>query len=137
MTEDRERVMAWVAAYEEAWRAGDQDAVGRLFTEDARYLRSPYDDAPLVGHDAIRGFWDADDGATFTVTAEAVAAEARDAVVRLEVHYLEPERQEYRDLWVLRFARDGRVEHFEEWAYWPGKPYTAAATTGGQPSAAP
>ena len=32
--------------------------------------------------------------------------------------------QEYRDLWVLRFAADGRVEHFEEWAYWPDKPYT-------------
>ena len=32
--------------------------------------------------------------------------------------------QEYRDLWVLRFAEDGRVEHFEEWAYWPDKPYT-------------
>ena len=25
----------------------------------------------------------------------------------------------------MRFAADGRVENFEEWAYWPGKPYSA------------
>jgi len=35
--------------------------------------------------------------------------------------------QEYRDLWLLRFAADGRVEHFEEWVYWPDRPSTAAA----------
>ena len=32
--------------------------------------------------------------------------------------------QEYRDVWILRFAPDGRVDDFEEWAYWPDKPYT-------------
>lgn len=59
----------------------------------------------------------------FTVSAEPVAVEGSDAVVRVEVRYGDPLRQEYRDLWVLRFAEDGRVAHFEEWAYWPGKPY--------------
>jgi ketosteroid isomerase-like protein len=130
MTESRESVMSWVAAYEEAWRAGDLDAVGRLFTEGARYLRSPYDDDPLVGLDAIRGFWRADEGASFTVSADPVAVDGRDAVVRLEVRYTGSEEQEYRDLWVLRFASDGRVEHFEEWAYWPGRSYTAQAPDG-------
>jgi hypothetical protein len=24
------------------------------------------------------------------------------------------------------FTDDGRVRDFEEWAYWPGKPYTAS-----------
>ena len=47
-------------------------------------------------------------------------------MVRLEVRYGKPVRQEYRDLWVLRFAADGRVEDFEEW-YWPGKPNSADA----------
>jgi hypothetical protein len=46
-------------------------------------------------------------------------------VVRVEVRYGEPVRQEYLDLWVLRFDEDGRVEDFEEWAYWPDKPYAA------------
>ena len=44
----------------------------------------------------------------------------------LEVRYGDPVGQEYRDLWVLSFAGDGRVEEFEEWAYWPGKPFSAA-----------
>ncbi len=123
---DRESVRRWVAAYEDAWRAGDVDAIGRLFTPDARYARSPYDPEPLHGHEAIRGFWLVDDGATFTVTAEPLAVEGDVAVVRVEVRYLEPEAQEYGDLWVLRFAPDGRVADFEEWAYWPERPWTAS-----------
>ena len=35
-----ERVMQWVAAYERAWRDGDQAAVESLFTEGASYRRS-------------------------------------------------------------------------------------------------
>ena len=123
---DRDGVMTWVAHYERVWRDGDVDGVARLFTEDARYRRSPYEKSE-VGHAAIRAFWLADDGQPFTMTAEPVAVEGRNAVVRLEVRYGEPEPQDYRDLWVLRFADDGRVEDFEEWAYWPGKPYTAAS----------
>jgi ketosteroid isomerase-like protein len=121
---NRDDVMRWVTGYERAWRDGDREAVVRLFTEDARYRPSPYEE-PEVGHAAIQAFWLEDEGTTFTVTAEPVAVEGRDAVVRLEVHYLEPRRQEYRDLWVLRFAEDGRVEDFEEWAYWPGRSYSA------------
>ncbi|WP_327035397.1 hypothetical protein [Micromonospora ureilytica] len=29
--------------------------------------------------------------------------------------------QEYRDLWVMRFADDGRCRSFEEWPFWPGQ----------------
>ena len=115
--------MQWVAAYERGWRSADADAVADLFTENARYLLSPYAD-PSIGHGQIRAFWRDDEGRSFTVSAEPVAVEGRHAVVRLEVRYLEPRPQEYRDLWILRFADDGRVEHFEEWAYWPDKAYT-------------
>jgi ketosteroid isomerase-like protein len=121
---DRDAVMGWVAGYERAWRGGDVGAVAGLFTEDAAYRRSPYEEAE-VGHAAIRALWLEDEGETFTVRAEPVAVEGRSAVVRLEVRYGPPTQQEYRDLWVLRFAADGRVEDFEEWAYWPGQPYTA------------
>src|ERR671916_2090521 len=105
---DRDSVMLWVAAYERAWRDGDVSGVTRLFTDDARYRTSPYGE-PKVGHAEIQAFWLADEGLTFTVTAEPVAVEGRDAVVRLEVRYSNPD-QEYRDLWILRFAPDGRVE---------------------------
>jgi hypothetical protein len=78
-----------------------------------------------VGHEAIRGFWLDDAGEPVSMQADLVAVENRVAVVRVVVRYGEPTRQEYRDLWLLRFAADGRVEDFEEWAYWPGKPYSA------------
>ncbi len=122
--------MRWVAGYERAWRSGDLDTVGELFTADARYRPSPYEE-PKIGHAAIRAFWLDDDGESFTVVAEPVAVEGRDAVVRLQVRYGDPAKQEYRDLWVLRFADDGRVEDFEEWAYWPGKPFSATSDEAG------
>ena len=77
--------------------------------------RRPYE-TPKVGHQAIQDYWLDDEGDTFSMKAAAVAVEGRRAVVRVEVQYGEPVHQEYRDLWVLRFADDGRVEDFEEWA---------------------
>jgi ketosteroid isomerase-like protein len=120
---DRDGVMQWVAGYERAWRDNDLDAVEQLFRADAKYRASPYED-PHVGHAAIKEYWtDDEDGEIFTMRAEPVAVDGLDAVVRVEVRYGDPFRQEYRDLWVLRFDEDGRVADFEEWAYWPGKPY--------------
>lgn len=119
----RDEVMGWVCRYEDAWRAADVSAVAGLFTADVRYARSPYDDPPLRGHAAVEEFWS--DDTSFEMTVALVAVEGRDAVVRVTVRYEPPTGQEYCDLWVLRFAADGRVEDFEEWAYWPGRPYTA------------
>lgn len=121
---DREHVTRWVEGYERAWRASDADAVERLFTPDAAYRFSPVEPS-IVGHEAIRGIWLQDEGNDFTLQTEPVAVEGDRAVVRARVVYTGPQ-QEYRDLWVLRFAPDGRVADFEEWAYWPGRGYTVA-----------
>jgi ketosteroid isomerase-like protein len=121
----RDEVLSWVSAYERAWRDGDLGAVESLFTEQATYRESPYEPSH-VGHDDIRAFWLTDEGKTFTVDAAVVAVEGDTAVVRLEVRYDDPVSQEYRDLWVVRFAEDGRVADFEEWAYWPGRPFFAS-----------
>jgi ketosteroid isomerase-like protein len=120
---DREAVSRWVAEYERAWRADDADAVDALFTENAAYRRSPYEPSE-IGHDAIKAFWLVDTGRTFSMDATIVAIDDDVAVVRVDVLYKTPTAQEYRDVWILRFAPDGRVADFEEWAYWPGKPYT-------------
>ena len=110
-------VMTWVDGYERAWRGNDAAGLDRLFTPDVRYLRSAYDDG-LRGIDAVREFWPED--TPFTMSAAPVAVQGETAVVRVEVHYGGDEPHEYRDLWILRFAEDGRVRHFEEWAHWPG-----------------
>ncbi|HKF88238.1 MAG TPA: hypothetical protein VKB85_09215 [Propionibacteriaceae bacterium] len=58
--------------------------------------------------------------------------ERNHAAVRVDVAYGPPAEQESRDVWLLRFADDGRVEDFEEWPYCPGKHYSAEET--GSPS---
>jgi len=123
---DAADVMRWVAGYERAWRGRDVTTVETLFSDDAAYRTSPYE-AAKVGHDAIKEIW-VDEGEPFTMDASVFAVEGDRAVVRVEVRYGRPARQEYRDLWLLRFADDGRVADFEEWAYWPGKPFTASDT---------
>jgi ketosteroid isomerase-like protein len=121
---DREVVTRWVGEYERAWREDDADAVETLFTENAAYRRSPYEPSE-TGHEAIKAFWPEDAGRTFSMEATVLAVEKEVAVVRVDVFYRTPVEREYRDLWLLRFAPDGRVADFEEWAYWPGKPYSA------------
>ena len=124
---DRAWVGQWLAGYEAAWRAPGTEALAGLFTSDAVYLQSPYEQ-PVTGLDAIKRMWEeAREGPdeVFTIATDIVAVDGPTAVVRAEVVYGGPPRQEYRDLWVIRFAGDGRATWFEEWPYWPGHPYTA------------
>jgi hypothetical protein len=81
-----------------------------------------------VGIEAIGRMWEAQregPDEVFTLSTEVIAVDGPIAVVRAEVHYGQPVRQEYRDLWILRFEADGRCSWFEEWPYWPGRPYSA------------
>lgn len=124
---DRAVVGRWLTGYEAAWRAPGTEALAGLFTSDAVYLQSPYEQ-PVTGLDAIKPMWEeAREGPdeVFTLATDIVAVDGPTAVVRAEVVYGDPPRQEYRDLWIIRFAGDGRATWFEEWPYWPGRPYTA------------
>ena len=124
---DRESVGRWLAGYEAAWRAPGTNGLAALFTSDAVYSPAPYEQS-LTGMDAIKRMWEEEREApdeVFTMTADIVAVDDPAAVVRAEVHYGDPPVQEYRDLWVIRFADDGRCTWFEEWPYWPGYAYAA------------
>ena len=124
---DRESVGKWVTGYETAWRAPGAEALARLFTSDAVYSQSPYEQ-PVTGLDAIKRMWEEEregPDEVFTMTTDIVAVDDPAAVVRVEVRYGNPPVQEYRDLWVIRFAGDGRATRFEEWPYWPGHPHMA------------
>lgn len=123
-----EQVMAWVAAYERAWRSPGTDKLDEIFTLDATYSQGPYEQ-PRVGLAAIAQMWEATrDGPddVFTMTSVPVAVEGDTAVVRVEIRYGEPLQQEYRSLWVMRFAEDGRCSSYEEWPFHPGRPISAS-----------
>jgi ketosteroid isomerase-like protein len=123
---DRPSVRRWVEEYERAWRMPGTTRISSLFTVDATYLHSPYEE-PVVGLDAIGRMWEEDrEGPkeVFSISTDVVAVDDPLAVVRAEVRYGQPVRQEYRDLWILQFEADGRCSWFEEWPYWPGRSYS-------------
>jgi hypothetical protein len=124
----REDVTIWINGYERAWRTAGTDLLTDLFTEDASYSQGPYE-APKVGLAQIAAMWeDTRDGPdeVFRMIFEIVAVDGHTAVARVEVRYGDPERQQYRDLWVMQFADDGRCRSFEEWPFHPGQPYAVA-----------
>jgi SnoaL-like domain len=123
-------VARWVAAYERAWRTPGTDTLARIFTPDATYRQGPYEEA-VVGLPAIRRMWEEErqgPDEVFSMTSDIVAVDDATAVVRVEVGYGRPVRQEYRDLWVMRFTGDGRCSSFEEWPFWPERPDAADGT---------
>jgi hypothetical protein len=63
----------------------------------------------------------------FTLSSHPLAVDGDLAVVRVDVAYGHPVTREYRDLWVIRFAPDGRCHAFEEWPFWPGQPLSMDA----------
>jgi len=125
-------VTRWLAGYEAAWRAPGIELLAELFTAEASYLQSPYEQ-PVVGLTAIQHMWEHErDGPdeVFTMATEIIAVDGPTAVIRAEVSYAGPPRQDYRDLWVIRLGDDGRCSWFEEWPYWPGRGYTASGDSG-------
>ena len=59
------------------------------------------------------------------MSTDIVALDGDVAVVRALVRYGDPVRQEYTDLWIVRFDATGRCARFEEWPYWPKRPWSA------------
>jgi SnoaL-like domain len=125
---DRAMVRRWLAAYEAAWRTPGTRGLTEIFTDDASYRQSPYQE-PVAGLDAISRMWDDErvgPDEVFTIATDILAVDDPTAVVRVGVRYGGPPRQEYRDLWIMQLGDDGRCNRFEEWPYWPEQPPAAA-----------
>jgi ketosteroid isomerase-like protein len=123
----RDDVSSWVAAYEGAWRTAGTEPLAELFSADATYRMSPYEE-PANGLAQIAELWERErkgPDEPFEMSHEIVAVEGDTAVIGVDVEYGGPDRLEYRDLWIVRFADDGRCREFEEWPFWPGQQIVA------------
>jgi hypothetical protein len=120
---DRTAVQGWVEHYERLWRTAGTERLAELFVPDASYLPSPWAQ-PAEGLGMIARFWEAERASAdeeFTMSSEVVAVDGATAVVRVFVAYAASGRS-WRDLWLLRFAPDGRCDLFEEWPFAPDQP---------------
>lgn len=112
-----DRVTDWVTGYRRAWESSAPDDIRALFTPDAEYRGHPSEE-PWVGHEAIVAGWleHADPPGSTTFRWQSVAVEGEVAVVQGVSGYPEgPKGGTYDNLWVIRFANDGRAASFTDW----------------------
>lgn len=111
----------WLDRYVAAWRANERDPIAALFAEDAVYRYNPYggDDHTLHGRAAIVDGWmaEGDDPDSWEAQYEPYAIEGDRAVATGWSRYAAtddtPERT-YHNVFLLRFAADGRCSEFTE-----------------------
>ncbi|HWB87833.1 MAG TPA: nuclear transport factor 2 family protein [Acidimicrobiia bacterium] len=110
-----ERLDDWMDGYVLAWSSNDPAHIRALFTEDAVYDPQT-DDGEWEGIDEIVERWidigDSEDNWDFEWLPLVEADDV--AVVTARTRYFQPEAS-YRNLFVIRFAEDGRCRDFTEW----------------------
>ena len=113
-------VQDWMTGYRKAWESNDPGEIGDLFTDDAIYYNEPFSE-PSRGRDAIIQMWqerqDAPGSTTFTWSPVVVTNDT--AIIQGETDY---GSVKFSNLWVIRFAADGRATEFTEWWMDQSKP---------------
>jgi ketosteroid isomerase-like protein len=113
-------VVEWLARYVDVWRSGDESRVAELFTDDAVYHTDPFD-APCRGIAAIEEYWrtSGDPPDAFEAQYEPIVVTGDLAVATGSSRYFDDSRtlidKEYGNIFVLRFATDGRCSEYREW----------------------
>ena len=104
----------WLNRYIDAWRTGDPDAIGELFSADASYWYGPYR-KPTVGRDAIVRDWtaDRDEPGSWEAEYRPLAIDGETAVAIGESRYTNG--RTYSNIFVCRFDDEGRCAEFREW----------------------
>lgn len=106
-------IESWIAGYERAWASDDPADVADLFTEDAEYFTAPYRDA-ITPRTAIVEWWIAEEEPSDPTFAWGLVALTDETAV-VEARTIYPGDAIYLNLWVIRFASDGRARSFTEW----------------------
>ena len=110
-----ERLDAWMDKYMLAWSSNETDHIEELFTEDAVYDPQTAD-GEWDGRDEIVAMWQEIDDAEDNWDFEWQPIVETDdlAVIQGRTNYFDPPTS-YRNLFIIRFADDGRCSDFTEW----------------------
>ncbi len=108
-----------MTAYLRAWDSNDPDDISALFAPDAVYLTAPFAE-PRAGIDAIVSGWleDRDEPGDCEFHWSLAGLDGDLAFVEGETAYRatgDSPARVYSNLWMIRFAADGRAASFTEW----------------------
>lgn len=117
---NREMFQTWLDRYVAAWRSGDPDDIGALFSEDVVYSYRPYSPA-VRGRAAIVADWlrNPDEPGSWEAEYRPVAVDGDTAVSVGESRYPH-EGKTYSNVFIVRFNDEGEAREFSEW--WVEKP---------------
>jgi ketosteroid isomerase-like protein len=113
-----DRLATWVDGYRRAWLSNVAEDIRALFTDDAVYERRPGDPAAWRGAEAIVAQWlaHADTPGETSWEWHPLATEGDTSTIQgVAVYDDGTDRAVFDNLWVIRFAADGRARHFTEW----------------------
>jgi hypothetical protein len=125
---DRAGVERWIEAYSKAWASDAPGDIEALFTEDATYSPFPWprEREPWRGRDTIVRKWQERGDSKFGWRFEhrILAVEGDTGVIEGWTYYDprddDPLPDAYANIWLVRFADDGRAREFAEW--WVQRP---------------
>ncbi len=115
-----DRFNAWLEEYGRAWVTGDAGSVPRLFSENARYEETPFDE-PMVGLGAISRYWEEGAGRSqkdVRVSFEIASVEGAMGLAHWSASFARVpsgNRVELDGMLQAEFAGDGKCVRFREW----------------------
>jgi ketosteroid isomerase-like protein len=116
---DKGRAQEWLDSYIEAWRSGDRQQIGDLFSEEAEYRYHPYDE-PVRGKQAVVQSWLEDEDPTqeWEVSYQPFVVEGNRMVATGTSRYLPGNGEEerfYYNVFLVEFDDEGRCRDFTEY----------------------
>jgi len=114
----RDQFGAWLGRYVDAWRSGDAEDIGGLFSADCAYsFRGGH--SVVVGREAIVKAWlEEDESGSWEASYEPLAVEDEVHVAIGSTRYADEAgnpRDEYSNIFVCRFDDTGQCTQFTEW----------------------
>ena len=109
----------WLEAYGNAWETKDPQAATPLFTEDATYQKTPYDE-PFQGRGEIADYWSSvtadQKGIDFSYETVAVNGDTGIALWSARFRTISADAPvELNGVFILEFADAGHVCSLREW----------------------
>lgn len=116
---EKESLKSWLDSYGQAWMGRDPDAAVALYTDDATYQVTPFDE-PLRGRAAIYKYWvgvaKTQERIHFDYEVIAVTAEKGVARWRASFVIVPPGLETKLDgIFVVSLNSDGRCQSLREW----------------------